>query len=178
MIDSIFNAQIQSTMMQFLAKWIETYMEKQDSASGSETVTENASSESLSSTSTSFSGSFDDLIQAASERYGVDADLIRAVIQTESNFNANAISPAGAEGLMQLMPATAAGLGVNDPLDPAQNVDGGVRLLRNLLNQYDGNASLALAAYNAGPGAVAQYGGIPPYQETQNYVSRVLQLWK
>jgi soluble lytic murein transglycosylase-like protein len=180
MIEPIFNNQIQSTMMQFLVKWIEMYMEKMDKADNPANASDQpvaAGNDKSTTSKLSFTGSFDDLIQSASEKYGVDAGLIRAVIQAESNFNPNAVSSAGAEGLMQLMPATANSLGVQNPFDPAQNVEGGVHLLSDLLNRYDGNASLALAAYNAGPGAVAQYGGIPPYQETQTYVQRVLELW-
>jgi hypothetical protein len=119
-------------------------------------------------------GSVKEIIQAAAKRYGVDPTLVDAVVRAESGYNAKAISPAGAKGLMQLMPATAKSLGVSDAFDPAQNVDGGVQYLKAMLDKYDGDASLALAAYNAGPVAVDQYGGIPPYKETQNYVARVL----
>jgi len=113
-------------------------------------------------------------IQAASQKYGVPAALIEAVIQQESGFNPNAQSGAGAGGLMQLMPSTAAGLGVTNVDDPAQSIDGGTHYLRDQLDRFGGDVRLALAAYNAGPGAVATYGGVPPYPETQSYVSDVL----
>lgn len=111
------------------------------------------------------------LFDAASARYGLPAGLLAAVAQVESGGNARAVSPAGAQGLMQIMPATARGLGV-DPLDPSQAVDGAARLLRDHLRTF-GSLDLALAAYNAGPGAVRRYGGVPPYAETQNYVRKV-----
>lgn len=114
------------------------------------------------------------LVAEAAERYGVDPALIAGVIEAESGFDPNAVSPAGATGLMQLMDATARGLGVTDRLDPRQNVLGGTKLLGQLLARYGGDVRLALAAYNAGPGAVDRYGGIPPYAETQRYVPRVL----
>lgn len=114
------------------------------------------------------------LIRAAAERAGVDPALVAAVAKAESGFRADAGSPAGARGLMQLMPSTAAGLGVTDILDPAQNLDAGARYLRAQLDRFGGDVRLALAAYNAGPGAVTRYGGVPPYQETQTYVTRVM----
>lgn len=129
----------------------------------------------LSGSSTSKkAGSFESIIQKASAKYGVDADLVKAVIQNESAYDPEAVSSAGALGLMQLMPATAASLGVENPLDPEENIEGGVKLLRELLNQFGGNLTNTVAAYNAGAGAVQQYGGVPPYQETQLYVNRVL----
>ncbi len=120
--------------------------------------------------------SYDDLIAKASERYRVDSTLIKAIIKAESNFNHRAVSPKGARGLMQLMPATAATLQVKDSFQPDNNIDGGVRYLRYLMNLFNGNLPLVLAAYNAGENAVLRYNNrIPPYQETQTYVRRVLQ---
>jgi peptidoglycan DL-endopeptidase CwlO len=115
---------------------------------------------------------FDSLFAAAGNKYGVDPALLAAVAKAESGFNPDAVSPAGAQGLMQLMPATARSLGV-DPAVPAQAIDGAARLLSGYLQDYGGRTDLALAAYNAGPGAVRRYGGVPPYQETQTYVQRV-----
>ena len=117
---------------------------------------------------------YDQLISKASEKYNVDAALIKAIIKTESNFNHRAVSPKGARGLMQLMPQTASALSVEDSFHPENNIEGGTRYLRYLLNLFRGNLSLALAAYNAGENAVIKYKQIPPYRETQNYVQRVL----
>jgi len=119
-------------------------------------------------------GQYGSLIADAARKHGVDPALLAGVIEAESGFNAQAVSAAGAQGLMQLMPSTARGLGVTDALDPTQNVMGGAKLLRQLLDRYHGDTRLALAAYNAGPGAVDQHGGVPPYAETQRYVPKVL----
>jgi soluble lytic murein transglycosylase-like protein len=116
------------------------------------------------------------IIAEAEGRYDVDAALIRSVMQAESAYNPLAVSPAGALGLMQLMPELAAEYGVEDPFDPRENIMAGARYLRWLLDRHDGNVGLALASYNAGPGAVTKYGGIPPFRETRNYVVRVTHL--
>ena len=119
---------------------------------------------------------YDDIVAEAAKLYRLDPHMIRAVMEAESGFNAMAVSPVGALGLMQLMPAVAAELGATDPLDPRQNIMAGSRYLRQLLDSHRGNIRLALASYNAGPGNVAKYGAIPPFKETQRYVKKVTAL--
>jgi soluble lytic murein transglycosylase-like protein len=121
---------------------------------------------------------FAHVIRTAAERYGVDARLIEAIVQTESAGNPTAVSPKGARGLMQLMPERAAELGVHDSFDPQQNVDGGVRHVRDLLQRFGGDVTLALAAYNAGEAAVRSHGGVPPFAETREYVRRVQAMYR
>ena len=128
----------------------------------------------LSFTRSSNPAEFDQIIKTCSDKYGVSESLIKAVIHAESGYNPNAVSNKGASGLMQLMPGTARDLKVSNRLDPKDNVEGGVKYLRFLLDTFHGDTSLALAAYNAGLGKVAKHGGIPPYAETRTYVARVL----
>jgi soluble lytic murein transglycosylase-like protein len=130
------------------------------------------------STATASAGSgsvpYEQLIDAAAQKYGIDPAILKGLVKQESGFNPNAGSPAGAQGLTQLMSGTAAALGVTDVHDPAQSIDGGARYLKQQLDRFGGDYSKALAAYNAGPGAVERFGGIPPYAETQNYVKSIL----
>lgn len=121
---------------------------------------------------------YDPHIQYSCRRYGLDHRLVKALIRTESAFDPGALSPKGAMGLMQLMPGTSRDMGVMNPFDPVENIDGGVRYLRFLMDRFNNNLSLALAAYNAGPEAVQKHGGIPPFEETRNYVQKVLDIYK
>lgn len=118
------------------------------------------------------------LVSDASSRNGVSPGLVNAVVMAESAGNPSAISTAGAQGLMQLMPGTSASCGISNPFDPVQNIDCGTRYLHGLLERYNNNVELAVAAYNAGPGAVDEYHGVPPYAETRAYVSRVLTAYR
>jgi soluble lytic murein transglycosylase-like protein len=120
---------------------------------------------------------YDAHIESISRRYGLDHRLIKALIKAESRFDSEAVSQKGAIGLMQLMPETARTMGVSDPLDPKQNIEGGVRYLKHLLKQFHNDLPLALAAYNAGPDAVKRYGGIPPFKETREYLKKVLEFY-
>jgi len=116
---------------------------------------------------------YDEIIEEAAAKYEMDSNLIRAVMQAESAFHPYVVSSAGAEGLMQLMPDLADEMGVNNAFDPRDNIMGGVRYLKRLLDYHDGNIDLALASYNAGPGNVERYGGVPPFRETRNYVRTI-----
>lgn len=139
------------------------------------TVTNNTTS-AVSGNFSSYLGesqTLDSIFQKAADTYQVPVNLLKAIGKAESGFDANAVSKCGAQGIMQLMPSTAASLGVTNSFDPEQNIMGGAKYISQLLNQYNGNVSYALAAYNAGSGNVAKYGGIPPFEETQNYVVKV-----
>jgi len=129
----------------------------------------------LRSSLSSGSADLDAIFDAAGARYNISPDLLRAVAKAESNFRPDATSRVGAMGIMQLMPGTARGLGVTDAYDPEQNIMGGAKYLRQMLDQFGGDIELALAAYNAGPNNVQKYGGIPPFRETQNYVVKVME---
>lgn len=143
-------------------------------AVAAETTTASTSFDSALSGEMSKTQSLDQIFQKAAQTYGVDVSLLKAMAKAESNFDANATSSSGAMGIMQLMPGTAKELGVSDAYDPEQNIMGGAKYIASLLEKYDGNVSYALAAYNAGSGNVAKYGGIPPFKETQNYVTKIL----
>ncbi len=122
--------------------------------------------------------SIEKLIEVLSKKHGVDPLLVKAVVKVESNFDPKAVSPVGAKGLMQLMPDTARDLGIKDPLNPKENLEGGIKYLKRLMKKYDNDITLTLAAYNAGPGNVDKHNGVPPFAETRNYVTKVLKAYK
>ncbi len=124
------------------------------------------------------SAQIDNFIKQAASKYGVDAKLVSAIAEVESNYHSDAVSNVGAVGVMQLMPSTAASLGVHNPYDAKENIEGGTKYIKQLLGDFNGDVSKAVAAYNAGPAAVKKYKGIPPYAETRNYVTKVLDLYR
>ncbi len=173
MIGDVFNSRIQSIMYELILKLLERSVEGTGQTNGDLTGLRKYA-DGNSNNSSIQGAKFTDLIAKAAEKYDVNPRLVQAVIKAESNFNPKAESSVGAQGLMQLMPATAKWLGVRNSMDPAQNIEGGVKFLSSLLDRYNGDTQKALAAYNAGPGTVDKYGGIPPYRETQVYVERVM----
>ncbi len=171
---STFGNLLANAISRCFADSIASYKEKQEAAKAA-SVQNTVTGSRQAAASFQMSESMDAIFQEAANTYGVSVNLLKAVGMAESNFNQYAQSGAGAQGVMQLMPATAASLGVTDPFDARQNIMGGAKLLAQNLSMYGGNIDLALAAYNAGPGNVAAYGGIPPFAETQNYVVKVKQ---
>jgi soluble lytic murein transglycosylase-like protein len=145
-----------------------------DALQAASTPTATTASFSPSAEGAAGSSQYDALIEAAAARNGVDPAVLHGLIQQESGFDPSSQSGAGAMGLTQLMPGTASSLGVSNPLDPAESIEGGARYLAQMMSRFGGNTTDALAAYNAGPGAVSQYGGVPPYPETQSYVEKVM----
>jgi len=172
---SFFNSQYQMILYDLIFRLLDQYLDGGESVV---TLPLAVSRKSQTTGEESVQGKFAAIIEEAARKYNVDPRLIEAVIRAESNFNPKATSSAGAMGLMQLMPATAASLGVTDPYDPKENIFGGTKFLSRLLQKYKHDLSLALAAYNAGPGAVDRYGGIPPYTQTRVYVQKVMQYYK
>ncbi len=156
---------------------VQGYVAAQPRTSGASTGVANPNYATLARGYRVSAAEIDSAIEQAATKHGVDANLVRALVKVESNFNPNAVSNKGAMGLMQLMPRTASGLSVSNPFDPQQNVDAGVRHLKQLLNNFGGDVRLSLAAYNAGEGAVKHNGGVPHYAETQNYVKRITDLY-
>jgi soluble lytic murein transglycosylase-like protein len=165
------SSQINNEVLRLIYQLLESYLQKKG---GPEPILNLEQNDIRSSND---SENFKNMIDTISSKYQVDPKLVQAVVQTESNYRSDAVSPAGAQGLMQLMPETARELGVKNSLDAEQNLDGGVRYLRKMLEMNNGNVAEALAAYNAGPGSVRKFGGIPPFQETRTYVKRVLDLY-